>query len=101
MTISRWGTGFGIESGPGTYGVKTSASMPPGINITGITQPPPGEGAIFVMHCTRCHRTTITSNVYAVKPVDGDFWLFQDMGCPEFHPIEWSKTYLMGDYDFR
>ncbi len=51
------------------------------IVITNIVQPK--EGWITMYHCNVCKTTTIILNPYAIKPNDGDYWLFED-SCIDF-----------------
>ena len=39
----------------------------------------PEDGAVVFITCDQCKTLVITHNIYAVKPEDGEAWLFENM----------------------
>jgi hypothetical protein len=68
----------------------------PGIHVTSLT--PPEVGWPVAMYCRLCKKTVFMLSLWAVKPLDGDYFKINDMCVDEVSGFKHNMQFGMKDY---
>ena len=67
-----------------------------GIHVTSIV--PPAEGWPVAMYCSLCRKTVFMLSLWAVKPLDGDYFKINEMCVDEVDGFKHNMQFGMKDY---